>query len=87
MYPWNADAWSQLAARKENLPQALLIHGPRGIGKLDLARCFAQLVLCETPGAKEPCGRCDGCRWFLAGQHPDFRQIEPEALAAPLDKR
>ena len=50
------------------------------------SRCrrFAQLVLCETPGAQVPCGKCDGCRWFLAGQHPDFRQVEPEALA-PLD--
>ena len=85
MHPWTADAWSQLIARRENLPQALLIHGPRGIGKLDLARRFAQLILCETPGAHEPCGRCDGCRWFLAGQHPDFRQIEPETLSGPQD--
>lgn len=81
MYPWNSGAWDQLVARRENLPQALLIHGPRGIGKLDLARRFAQLILCETPNAVVPCGHCDGCRWFLAGQHPDFRQVEPEILA------
>lgn len=85
MYPWNAAAWEQLLARKENLPQALLVHGPRGIGKLELARSFSQLILCETPGRREPCGQCDGCRWFLGGQHPDFRQIEPEALAAPVE--
>src|SRR4051812_40195722 len=81
MYPWTNEAWQHLVARRENLPQALLIHGPRGIGKLALARRFAQLILCETPGASEPCGQCDGCRWFAAGQHPDFRQIEPEILA------
>ncbi len=81
-HPWSADAWKQLLARRENLPQALLLHGPKGIGKLALARRFAQLILCETPGATQPCGNCDGCRWFLAGQHPDYRQIEPEALAA-----
>lgn len=74
-------AWEQLLSSLENLPQALLIHGPRGIGKLDLARRFTQLILCETTGVGEPCGRCEGCRWFLAGQHPDFRQIEPEVLA------
>jgi DNA polymerase-3 subunit delta' len=85
MHPWNAPAWEQLLARRENLPQALLIHGPRGIGKLDLARRFAQLILCETAGSREPCGRCDGCRWFLAGQHPDFRQVEPESMAAPVE--
>lgn len=81
MYHWTENAWQQLAARRENLPQALLIHGPRGVGKLDLARRFAQFILCETPGAKSPCDQCDGCRWFLAGQHPDFRQVQPEVLA------
>ena len=85
LYAWNAGAWSQLVARRESLPQALLIHGPRGIGKLELASRFAQLILCETAGVMEPCGTCDGCRWFLAGQHPDFRQVEPEALAGPQD--
>ncbi len=85
LYPWTAGAWEQLLARRDNLPQALLIHGPQGIGKLALARRFAQLILCETAGSREPCGRCEGCRWFLAGQHPDYRQIEPEALAAPIE--
>lgn len=85
IHPWSADAWRQLLARRENLPQALLLHGPRGIGKLALGRRFAQLILCETAGAEEPCGKCEGCRWFLGGQHPDFRQIEPEALAAPVE--
>lgn len=85
IHPWSAGAWRQLLAKREKLPQALLIHGPRGIGKLELGRRFAQLILCETPGAEEPCGKCDGCRWFLAGQHPDYRQVEPEALAAPTD--
>lgn len=85
MHPWTEHAWNQLLARQENLPQALLIHGPRGTGKLDLARRFSQLVLCETARAQAPCGKCDGCRWFLGGQHPDFRQVEPEALA-PLQE-
>jgi DNA polymerase-3 subunit delta' len=80
-YPWTGEAWKNLVSRRENLPQALLIHGPRGIGKFDLARRFAQFVLCETAGVSAPCGECEGCRWFLAGQHPDFRQIEPEILA------
>ena len=72
-----------MLARQENQPHALLIEGPRGIGKLALARLFAQITLCESPRADQPCQHCEGCRWFLAGQHPDYRQIEPEALAGP----
>jgi len=85
MYPWSEAAWQHLLARSGNLPQALLIHGPRGVGKLELARRFAQFVLCEKTGVATPCGNCDGCRWFLAGRHPDYRQVEPEHLA-PLQE-
>jgi DNA polymerase-3 subunit delta' len=67
---------------RERLPQTLLLHGPEGIGKLALAERFAQLLLCEAPGARNaPCGVCDGCRWFLAGSHPDLRRLEPESLS------
>jgi DNA polymerase-3 subunit delta' len=82
IYPWQEHSWTQLAARRERLPHALLIHGPAGIGKLALAEHFAQSLLCEAVDAtRAPCGQCDGCRWYLAGSHPDFRRVEPEALA------
>ena len=82
MHPWNEPVLESLKKARERLPHALLIHGPRGIGKLALAEHFAQLLLCEhsDPQAR-PCGRCDACRWYVAGNHPDFRRIEPEALA------
>ncbi|MEX2239294.1 MAG: DNA polymerase III subunit delta' [Burkholderiales bacterium] len=64
------------------MPHALLIHGAQGIGKLQLAERFAQSLLCESANAAgEPCGECAGCRWFAAGNHPDFRWVEPDALA------
>jgi DNA polymerase-3 subunit delta' len=60
----------------------LLVHGARGVGKLELATRFAQLLLCERKGkGKDPCGACEGCRWFLGRNHPDFRQVEPEVIA------
>lgn len=66
---------------RAKLPQALLVHGPAGIGKLALAEHFAQLLLCEAAGVlRAPCGTCEGCRWFLAGTHPDLRRLEPESL-------
>jgi DNA polymerase-3 subunit delta' len=79
MHAWNQPILDSLARRLERLPHALLVHGPRGVGKLALAERAAQFLLCE--GAQKPCGTCDGCRWFLGGNHPDFRRLEPEALA------
>jgi DNA polymerase-3 subunit delta' len=47
-----------------------------------LARTFARALLCETPQADGlPCGACQACHWFEQGNHPDFRLVEPEALA------
>lgn len=74
-------AWQRLLRCREKVPHALLLHGPAGIGKLALAELFAQLLLCEEPPSALPCGRCDSCRWFAAGNHPDVRLVEPEALA------
>src|SRR3954468_7362547 len=87
MHPWNEPVFASLRRRLETLPHALLLHGPRGVGKLALAERVAQLVLCEAvDAARRPCGACDGCRWFLGGNHPDFRRLEPEILAkAPAE--
>jgi DNA polymerase-3 subunit delta' len=82
MHPWNEPHLESVRSRLARLPHALLIHGPRGVGKLALAERIAQLLLCE--GERKPCGTCPGCRWFLAGTHPDFRRIEPEALQKEL---
>jgi DNA polymerase-3 subunit delta' len=82
MLPWNQPILDSLKARLDRLPHALLLHGPRGVGKLELAERIAQLLLCEAQdAARRPCGACDACRWFLGGNHPDFRRIEPEAMA------
>ncbi|HVJ12171.1 MAG TPA: DNA polymerase III subunit delta' [Burkholderiales bacterium] len=80
MHTWNQPIFDSLVARLERLPHALLLFGPRGVGKLALAERVSQLLLCEGTG-KKPCDACDACRWFRAGNHPDFRRLEPEALA------
>jgi DNA polymerase-3 subunit delta' len=80
IHPWNEPILDALARRLERLPHALLIHGPRGVGKLGLAERTSQLLLCE--GKKRPCDTCDACRWFRGGNHPDFRRVEPEVLWA-----
>lgn len=81
MHPWNQPIFDSVKRMLEGgrLPHALLLHGPRGVGKLELAERIGQLLLCE--GQNRPCGKCEGCRWYLAGTHPDLRRLEPEALA------
>jgi len=80
-YYWINSQWEQLTGDLGKLPHALLIHGPRGIGKNALAIRFANLLLCESPMSSSPCGRCEGCRWFRDGNHPDFRLVQPESMA------
>ncbi len=68
--------------RRDNLPHALLLRGPHGIGKLAFAEALARALLCERPGSDgAACGLCAGCGWMEQGSHPDFRRLEPEAEA------
>jgi DNA polymerase III subunit delta' len=83
IYPWQADDWNRLQQLRAHWPHALLLHGQAGIGKLRFAQHLAQGLLCEAPLANsEPCGTCPACTWFVQGNHPDYRIVVPEALAA-----
>lgn len=81
VYPWQARQWTEILARRDTLPHALLFSGREGIGKIDFVRKLAQSLACETPAADgAACGGCQSCRWFAAESHPDYREIRPEAL-------
>lgn len=75
-YPWLESAWQRLLATRARPAQALLLAGPRGVGKSELAQAWAHALLCEAPqpdGAA--CGSCPACHWFETGAHPDFRLV------------
>lgn len=80
-YPWNEDLWSTLARQFDRLPHALLLHGRPGLGKHAFAVQLAQALLCARPQAGAACGRCQSCRLFMAGTHPDMHVLRPEAIA------
>jgi DNA polymerase-3 subunit delta' len=81
LLPWQLAAAQAALAQRPTWPHALLVHGPDGIGKHALALGFAQALLCETPRPDGlACGRCPGCRYAVAGQHPDLMRVE---LLAP----
>ena len=64
----------QHAIRKNALAHAYLFVGTEGIGKATFARELAKAVLCkEAPLEKsDACDRCQSCRKFEHGNHPDF---------------
>ena len=85
-YPWLEEAAARLDAMRERLPNAILIHGMPGVGTFELARWFAERLLCESPTADgSPCGKCPGCRMMHANGHPDCRIVVSEFLANALD--
>lgn len=72
------------------LPHALLLAGPPGVGKRETADALAARLLCERPRAvHEPaCGGCASCTMLASGTHPDYRLVQPEAAdeeEAPVD--
>ena len=78
--------WSGLQARRERLPHSLLLVGQKGLGKFELARRFAASLLCESPQMDGlACGKCLACNWFEQGNHPDFRLLQPDALAEDVE--
>lgn len=62
----------------DRIPHALLISGPAGIGKLALARAFAQNVhcTCRTPDG-DSCGICSSCRQHQSHNHADTYFVFP----------
>lgn len=79
VWPWHVAPLRELLSRRNAFPHALLIHGRRGIGKLEFARVLAKSLLCETPLDGVACDACVSCHWFREGNHPDIRELQPEA--------
>jgi DNA polymerase III subunit delta' len=59
------------------LPQALLLHGPPGVGKQRFGLWLAQLLLCQESSRAGPCQGCQGCRLALRVEHPDLHWYFP----------
>ncbi|MDA8328130.1 MAG: DNA polymerase III subunit delta' [Betaproteobacteria bacterium] len=84
-YPWQADLAETLHGLRSHLPHALLLYGPKGLGKRALAKAFIQTLLCERKGGMA-CGVCAACHWMGAGNHPDFLAVESEQTTNESDE-
>jgi DNA polymerase III delta' subunit len=62
-----------------HVPHAILLVGPRGVGKTTLATDLAAGLLCtDADPAERPCGHCRACRLVASGGHPDVHRLGPE---------
>ena len=64
------------AIDRNSLPASLLLHGPRGIGKQQLALWIARALLCENSD-RAPCGACKSCKLAAELHHPDLHWFFP----------
>ena len=69
------------------LPHAMLLEGSSGIGKLSLARAFAQYIHCtgRRPGDPDSCGTCPACRQSTSLNHIDTFFIYPVTKTEKMD--
>jgi DNA polymerase-3 subunit delta' len=78
------------AVERGTLPASLLLHGPRGVGKQQLALWIGRLLLCSAAAPERPCGKCQHCKYATQGAHPDLHWYFPrprlkDADASPDD--
>ncbi len=80
MWPVISHNWAvellERSIQAGKLSHAYLFVGPSQVGKMALAKAFAQAVYCA--GENAPCGVCRPCRLVQMDRHPDVCLVAPE---------
>ena len=91
--PWLLPLWERWRSTHAagRLPHALLVAGPPGSGKRELAETFVRGALCRTPAAGLPCGACPSCKQFASHRqlrrksHPDIDWVTTSRYSIGVD--
>ncbi|MAP22410.1 MAG: DNA polymerase III subunit delta' [Alteromonadaceae bacterium] len=80
LLPWLISTRQALMQRflQHSLHHGLLLSGPEGIGKRQLANALMKGLLCLQPSEQGECGQCQSCKLVSAGTHPDHHVLESE---------
>lgn len=70
------------AAAAGTMPHALLLHGPRGVGKLCMAHALAKLV--NAPAGTDPVWAAEIDRKIAEGVFADILVVEPRGLTGQI---
>ncbi|MGL9769857.1 MAG: DNA polymerase III subunit delta' [Sodalis sp. (in: enterobacteria)] len=78
-YPWLNDSYQQILAlyQRAGAHHALFLHSQPGNGEAVLCSLLSYWLMCRQPNNSKSCGVCRSCHLMMAGNHPDFYQLEP----------
>jgi len=75
------------AIRLGRVHHAILLCGPRGVGKTTLARILARCLNCDKGPTDTPCGACPACTEIAAGTSTDVQEIDAASRTSVDDVR
>lgn len=71
-----------LADKNSGVHHAWLFVGPPGSGRSNMARAFAQSLICKDAG----CGECKDCQLVRFGNHPDLSVLTTDKVVITIDE-
>lgn len=75
------------AIRTGRVPHAILLTGPRGIGKTTLARVVARCLNCQNGPTDTPCEQCHSCKEVGTSLSTDVQEIDAASRTSVDDVR